>query len=465
MAATRSARETPWSPWNPTGSPRRLLEDIVPEFPEDSIGARLRDGDGVSQDFRDSASRGFDFARDVIDTLAPYTPFLDPASGYGGGSRTTGANDLRAQNPLGQGGPAGPQRPDAPLASDYVGPPPSGGGGGSAPQVATGGDPFAKIEEAQATAAAQMSALDDQYEARLSELRERYQFAETPEEKAQIQFLLGDLEQRRDAGKSAIKQVYDTAIADASERAGLMREDAQESGEQTSELYKQAAEDTAAMFSDLDEEQDSAFGVGGEEQSSNAQDWVAVMNAAAPREATAARQLGETAAEDVAYLGESMNEQRGAQQAQMERLAMQMHTAAKQQHDQRVQDRINQERMQFAQGASRLGQQFDQRRYALEDQITGLDAQAAGMSQDARMQNAQLQAQASRSGGSQMEAWRQRQQQAELHDADRAYQDDMREWRQAQREKAIDAIMADNPDMDRSEAAIQAQQAYPELWE
>lgn len=356
-------------------------------------------------------------------------------------------------------------RPEAPQASDFVGPPPSGSGGaGYAPQVSTGGDPFSKIEEAQATAAAQMSALDDQYEARLEDLRERYQFAETPEEKAQIQFLLGDLEQRRDAGKSAIKQVYDTAIADASERAGLMREEAQESGEQTSELYRQAAKGTAVMFSDMDGDQDSAFGVGGEPVSSNAQDWVAVMNAAAPREATAARQRGETAAEDVAFLGESMNEQRGAQQAQLERLAMQIQAAARQQHGQRVQDRVNAERMQFAQGASRLGQQFDQRRYQLQDSVRQGDLQQAGMAQDARMQNAQLQAQSSRSGNSARDAWMRRKQQAELHDADRAYQQDMLMWMRDQREQAIEAIRADNPDMGLAEASQNAQRAYPELW-
>lgn len=265
------------------------------------------------------------------------------------------------------GEPAGPDRHPATGPPQYspedVGPPsfdeilgraginPEGG---AAPDF---GDPFADFERAIGEYEQAMGELDSAYEAELERLRGLYEFSETPEEQAMLQRELGHLESQRSAGQQIIESVYGAAIDDAGARADSMRQMAEDAGVRVADLYADTAQRTAAELADIGDEYAAAgLGVGAADTDGVAEGHVEGMAAAAPREGAYQQRVGEIAASDMDWLGSTMAAEQGAQAGDLERLAMQLQHEAQQAHSQRVQDRIAQERMMFAQQSGDLGQ-------------------------------------------------------------------------------------------------------------
>lgn len=249
----------------------------------------------------------------------------------------------RPLSPSARGGPtAGPR-----AFEDIVGPPPS----------QQGGDPFSEaaglIQQYQQEAG-QVAA---GYDAQLAELRQMYRFAETPEEQAQLQFMLGDLEAQRDAATQVIDNVYGAAIEATGQRASAMRESAAAEGEAVAGLYQGAADRTGEAYAELEDDYaGTGLAVEGEGMSGDAADWIAVMEAAAPREQALTQRMGDIAAEDVAWLADTLGGEQGAQQGDLQRLVTGLRADGIMSHNARVQDRIAAERMAFANQAAQIGQ-------------------------------------------------------------------------------------------------------------
>lgn len=245
------------------------------------------------------------------------------------------------------------------------------GGGPPMPQMPPGLEGQLDTETPSLEKAWEQSAMIEQgYQQKLDQLREMYRFSETPEERAQIQFLLNDLEGQREAGHQIVDQVYGGAISGLEGRAGDMRQAAAAEGEDIAGLYSGAAGELSGNLAQLDESYEGGgMSVGAADLSGDATDQVAALNEAAPREAALSQRLGNIAAEDVNWLANTMGAEEGAHQGELERTAMQLAAQAQLQHQQQVQDRIARERMQFAQQAGSLANQGMQARQQFAQQL------------------------------------------------------------------------------------------------
>ena len=255
------------------------------------------------------------------------------------------------------------------------------------------GDPFADFEAAIGQYEQAMGQLDSAYDAELQRLQGLYELSETPQEQAMLQAELADIEGQRRAGQQIVESVYGAAIDDAGARADAMREQAAVEGRTVADLYTDAAERTAGELAEIsDRYAGTGLGVEAAADRGGAADHVGAMHAAAPREQAYAERSGQIAAEDVDWLADTMGAERGAQAGDLERLAMGISHEAQQAHQQRVQDRIAQERMAFAQQAGQLGQSRLQHQAQAAQALPGMQLEldqarhAASQQQDPQQQ-------------------------------------------------------------------------------
>lgn len=256
------------------------------------------------------------------------------------------------------------------------------------------GDPWAEIEGLRQGLADSAGALEDNYQRRLEELRGLYRLAETPEERAQLQFALGQIERQREAGHEVIRSSYQQAIEDAGQRASQMRETAAVEGQRMGDLFRDAASETAAGIGEVAARfGDTGLGVGATPVSGDATDFVSQLQAAAPRQEALTRQLGNIGADDVAFLGRGLSGEQGAQQGELERLALQLAAQTQAGHQQRVQDRIARERLALADQVAGLGARYDDRRWGVQDRTAqmGLEAALAKARRQAELADASTQ--------------------------------------------------------------------------
>ena len=304
-------------------------------------------------------------------------------SGRGGGAGDDGTFDFRAG--AGSDAFSGALPAGAAVIPDVQFPDPEDGGGSSSrgAGLSTGAG-TGPLSAAQGRAAQQIGQLDSLFEQRKQELRDEYQLAETPEEKARIQFLLGDIEEQRAAGEQVIQEQYDQAIESASEQAATQRAASAERADATQERFQTAAADTSDLMAALNREFGGGLGVTGEGMSELAEQQVAGLSGRAADEAAFDQRMGDLTADDIAFLGESLSAEQGAQQGQLQRQAADLSTQAQIAHDDRVQQRIAQEGAQWRDQLGQLQGRFDQRRFGLQDQ----QAQLAQVMAQIQAQNA-----------------------------------------------------------------------------
>ena len=307
-----------------------------------------------------------------------------------------------------------------------------GGGGGaqsiSAPSNANFGDALAAIEQQRKRAEDERKGLESQFEDAREQLREEFSFAETEQEKAQLAFLLGDLERQREAGHEAIGVGYQRAIESITERSEAAREASVADGVRMNELFTGAAdqlEGRVASDAAASAEAGRGTGVGVAERASGADDFVNLMRAAAPREQALSERLGSLQADEAAAMAGSMDRQQEAQRADLGRLAMATSAQATYDHGRQVADRIAQERAQWRDQVAQMQQLFTGRGFSLEDAIrqtfgdeSQMQFQAgesmAGREMQARTTNAQLAEQAAARRQSAANAAASRRQQAQI---------------------------------------------------
>lgn len=319
--------------------------------------------------------------------VAPFTPpggLFGTAAGMGlaGGAARAGAGGLAglaglgiAGGLFGRGGDGKGDvlGSDIPLMDDVQ------------PHAQQTEDYYADARAAIQNYAGQTNQIEMRYQSAVGELRELFQLAETPEEQAQLAFILSDLEEQKFAAQKVLDQVYSAAVEDAHARAGEIGTLAQQQGQQFGDLFTGAAatarENTAEVAGDY---LGTGLGVGLGGAPQGALDVASLLEAAAPREQALAQQLGQIGADDVAYLGDVLGAEGGAQQGALQRAALQSRTGAIASHDQQVNDRIANERLAMAQALSQL--QLEKMRQQGQGDDTQLQAllQLAGLEQGDR---------------------------------------------------------------------------------
>ena len=300
----------------------------------------------------------------------------------------------------------------------------SGGGAGGGARVSSGGtghlqSALAEIRRAREAAERQRRQLDSEYNSSVDELRDEYQFAETEEEKAQIAFLLEDLEAQRTAADQAIGAGYQQAIDSVEGRQVEMEAATEAEAGVAGDLFRGAADRLRGDVADVSSEAaegGSGLGVGLDGGSAAADEFIGLMEAAAPREEALARRLGGIAEDDMAWLASTMEGEREAQRGDLQRQATANRANMQALHQSQVADRIQREREQFRSQLNNMQMAFQDRGWRLDDQANQTYQQAADMRFQAGESAAQRRMQASQANArmqQERERMRLSQQQAE----------------------------------------------------
>lgn len=272
---------------------------------------------------------------------------------------------------------------------------PRGGGSGlDIPTIPHGNMPsnaYGEINDIAGFAAAEGRRIQGEYDAKAAQLKQMYRLAETPQEKAQLQFMLDNIEGQRAAGSTIIKNVYGDAIGSTMGMARGMEKRAGKAGKRQQATYdnqaSKATKDITQIAGDW-AARGEGLGVGGKEVSGNAQDWAGVMRGLGASEGAFEKRMGNIAANDTRQMGLSMKKEQGAQQGDLEREALRMSASATFSHQQAVAQRIHQERMALAENSSQLWGQGLQARAQFGGQAIDLQGQAAMRSGDRQWESA-----------------------------------------------------------------------------
>lgn len=240
------------------------------------------------------------------------------------------------------------------------------------------------LRRAQEQARAAADRLDEQYEQDKEELRGLYATDPTPEEKAMLQDRLADLEARRAAGEKAIKRSYGQGMRQSRATAKEMRGQAAERGADVGQVYSDAAQDIGQMTGEVgDEFADFGLGLTGGDVGPNAQSFQAMTAAAGPREAAYTENVFNLGAQDVQALGQELAGERGAQQADLRRLAMQMAADAQNQWNSQIMNRVSEDRRAQAAAIQALMGDRSSQQAALGREARGYEGNLADMLFDA----------------------------------------------------------------------------------
>lgn len=366
----------------PVSGLRSWIDDRVEEGNRrlhEGIASGARAGAAATSRLRDASRSSNDHNRLARDIVTDPRFYLHP--GLVAGARSAGDVAGRIGSPSASAEPEGLSLPPpTPQRSQGGG---SGGASGGGRDIAGmigdakghiaggGGDPYADFSSALQQYRDATAQIDAAYEQQLEELRGYYEFAETAEERAAIQFILADIEGQREAGHQIVEGVYNDAIEDAGARASAMQATAEDEAEAIQGMFRDAGERARAGTVEVaDDATGSGVGVGLSPVQGDADAWQAQIEAAAPVEGAYAQRTGRIASEDAEWMGDLLGTEQGAQQGELQRVAMQLGAAAQADHDRRVQERIAAERMAFADQAGRLGsQRLDARQAAAMGEV------------------------------------------------------------------------------------------------
>jgi hypothetical protein len=253
-----------------------------------------------------------------------------------------------------------------------------GSGGSSGDGSGLGSADYSAYEEslrnAGNAASVNLSGLQQQYDQVIDELKSQYQLAETDEEKERIRYIVADVEAQREAGEKAIGEIYATKIQEIQKTAAMSREETGRSAQAAGDVWRQGSQDLrqgAQASRDELVAQNRGLGIGGP-SASGADPFVNLMSGMAPVSQNYAQRIGDIGAQAIDFMGATAQGQQGAQQADLQRLALATSSAARTQH------------------ASEIAQRIAAERLAMNQQIAALRSQQMGDISSGRELNAQL---------------------------------------------------------------------------
>lgn len=258
-------------------------------------------------------------------------------------------------------------------------------------------DGFADLQEAIDAVEAERAGLDDQFEEARSLIEEQYRLSETERERQQLEDLLSDLHRQRTEAEAQLATGYNRArqnvLGRLEETTGAAPEAIERAASDFESSYSAVrdAERQAAQDTDM-----AGIPVGAGAQASGAGERIEDA-AGAARQAAAGRE--QILQDDLAWLADTLQAEGQAQVGETRRLGQQLGAAARRDHDRRVSDRIQQERMAQAQQLGQLQDTFAGRRFQLGDTERQLMAQLGQMRQQAGESAAQRALQRSLAAG------------------------------------------------------------------
>jgi hypothetical protein len=192
-----------------------------------------------------------------------------------------------------------------------------------------------------------------------------FQLTETEEERRLLQRALDDITARQRAGDQALKTGWSQLQTSNRVAADKARGMAVEYGDRASQLWSQAAQQARESADVRAQAEGQWAGMQAmETDSSAATPTIEYMQTQAPAEQVYAERQGNILASDYEWMAESAGEQGQAYRGQLMRDANIISAQIAQEHNQRVLDRIANERMMMAQmqassGSGSGGQEFD----------------------------------------------------------------------------------------------------------
>lgn len=181
---------------------------------------------------------------------------------------------------------------------------------------------WAQLLEQQRVEAARMrQRIEAEYESRRDDLRSQYQFAETEQEKAQLAFLMAELETATERGYQAITSGYANAVSNIQELGSRAGADASAESQAVQNLFMSGAQTLGADAGGAVTESGLARGLMGNVMQPAA-DFEGLMRADAAREAALTQRLGGVVSRDMTDAERRMGVQEASQQADLQRASM-----------------------------------------------------------------------------------------------------------------------------------------------
>ena len=199
-----------------------------------------------------------------------------------------------------------------------------GGGGGSAGAGGAGGGGASwqqLFDEQRAAAERARQNLDREYSSRRDELRSQYQFAETEQEKAQLAFLMAELDSATERADQAILAGYANAVQNIQQigtRAGAAT-DAEAQAVQN--LFLTAGERFGGTIADVQQQTGLQAGLAGTAFMPG-EDFANLLAADAAREAALSQRMGGIVGQEALDAERRMAFEQAAQQADLQRSSL-----------------------------------------------------------------------------------------------------------------------------------------------
>lgn len=246
---------------------------------------------------------------------------------------------------------------------------------------------FADLEAAIDDVAEQKAGLDAEYAEQRADIESAYELSETAEERAALDQLLERLDAERDRAVDVLGRGYDRARADILQRqhaaTGAAEAEIERMASTFEQTYARIAESERAVAARNERAGVPTGGV----QRSSAEGATARAFAGM---AAAEQARNAISQEDMAWMADSLNRQRMSSISDAQNTAMRVGGRLTGEHNARVSDRINQERMLQADALQNLGARFDQRRDGLLGRHGDLVGQLESMREQRRQFDAQL---------------------------------------------------------------------------
>jgi len=212
--------------------------------------------------------------------------------------------------------------PTAPAGGGAGGGGGGGGGGGAAGGAVPGGGSAAswqQLMEQQRSAASQARAnLDREFQTRSDQLRQQYEFAETEQEKAQLAFLMAELDAATQRADQAILAGYANAVENIQMLGARTVGAAGTEAQAVQNLFLTAGDRFAGQIADVQQRTGLQAGLAGTAFAPG-EDFMGLLAADAAREAALTQRLGGIVSEEMTDAERRMAFQQASQQADLQR--------------------------------------------------------------------------------------------------------------------------------------------------
>lgn len=212
-----------------------------------------------------------------------------------------------------------------------------------------------ELQSAGNQAGVNIASLNAQYDKVISELSQQFALADTDEEKERIRNIVADIEAQREAGQQAIGDIYSRKVQEIQQTALASRQGTAQSAQSAGDVFRQAGQNIGQFAGESRDAMVAANrGLGAGQGAMGSDPWQNMMAGMAPVAQNYAQRIGDIGSQGIDFIGATTQGQEGAQQADLQRLALATSSSAQTQHASEVANRIANERLALAQMTAQL---------------------------------------------------------------------------------------------------------------